>query len=223
MDVAGGDKVDAVRFGQPGEGGQTVVVVALVVVGGGEVEGGVEVVAVPGEVVGEVVAGGDRGDRGNRDEDVVVGVCRPSHVLPAEMTLALGRAPASGGDEAGERAVAAPGDGEAEKAGAVDKVEPRAGNEVHSGPKRGLVGAHHARQGVAVGEREGAVAELRSPLDHLLGVGGTPQKGEVAGDLELGVGGRGERRPGTDPCPARDRGRREGGAGGGGAGGGHGP
>ena len=57
VDVAGGDEGDAVRGGEVGEVGQAAVVIAAMVVGGGEVEGGGEVVAVPGEVVGEVVVG----------------------------------------------------------------------------------------------------------------------------------------------------------------------
>ena len=112
-------------------------------------------------------------------------------VVPGEHAFALGCAPASRGDQAGECAVTVPGGGEAEQAGAVNEVEPGAGDEVQAGAPGGLVGAHDPRQRVAVGQGERPVAQLGSALDHLLGVGGTPQKGEVAGDLEFGVAGGG--------------------------------
>ena len=186
VDVAGGDEGKTVRGGQGGEVGEAAVVVAAMVVGGGEVEGGGEVVAVPGEVVGEVIVGGDGR---HRDEEVAVRVCRLDDVCAGELTFALGRAPASRGDEAGEAAVAVPGGGEAEEAGAVGEVQAGTGDEVEAGAPGGLVGAHDPGQRVAVGQGESAVAQFGRPLDHLIRVGGAPQEGEVAGDLEFGVGG----------------------------------
>ena len=188
VDVAGGDEGDAVRVGEGGETGKAAVVVAAVAVGGGEVERGGEVVTVPGEVVGEVVAGRDGGDG---DEEVAGRVGGRGDIVPCEHAFALGRASASRGDEAGERAVAVPGGGEAEQAGAVLQVEPGARDEVEAGALGGLVGADDPGQRVAVGQGEGAVAEFGRAFDHLLGVRGAPQEGKVAGDLEFGVGGGG--------------------------------
>ena len=109
-------------------------------------------------------------------------------VFPGEMAFSLGRAPSSRGDEAGEGAVAVPGGGEAEKAWAIGEVEAGARDEVEAGAPSGLVGAHDPGKRVAVGQGEGAVAQLDCAFDHLIGVGGAPQEGEVAGDLEFGVG-----------------------------------
>ena len=86
-------------------------------------------------------------------------------------------------------AVAVPGGGEAEEAGAVGEVEAGAGDEVEAGALGGFVGAHDPGQRVAVGQGQGAVAKFGRPLNHLIRVRGAPQEGEVAGDLEFGVGG----------------------------------
>ncbi len=196
VDIAGGDEGDVVRGGEGGEVREAAVVVAAVVVGGGEVEGGGEVVAVPGEVGGEVGAGGAKGagraggaerDGWDGDEEVAVGVGGRGDIVPGEHAFALGRAPASRGDEAGEGAVAVPGGGEAEEAGAVGEIEARAGDEVQAGAPGGLVRAHDPGQRVAVGQGQRLVAEFAGPLDHLRRVGGAPQEGEVAGDLQFGV------------------------------------
>ena len=111
------------------------------------------------------------------------------HVVPCEHAFALGCAPASRGDQAGEGAVTVPGGGEAEEARAIVEVEPGAGDEVQAGAPGGLMCAHDPGQGVAIGECECPVPQLTGPFGHFLGVGGALQEREVAGDLEFGVGG----------------------------------
>ncbi len=46
---------------------------------------------------------------------------------------------------------------------------------------------HHARQRVAIGDRQGRVAQRRGLLDQLLGVRGAAQEGEVAQAMQFGV------------------------------------
>jgi hypothetical protein len=49
------------------------------------------------------------------------------------------------------------------------------------------VGADHAREGVDVGDGDGAATHGRGLDRQLIGMAGPPQEGEVAGDLEFGV------------------------------------
>jgi hypothetical protein len=49
------------------------------------------------------------------------------------------------------------------------------------------VRAHHAGERALVGDRQRAVAQLRGPLDQLLGMRGAGQEAEVAAAVELGV------------------------------------
>ena len=49
-------------------------------------------------------------------------------------------------------------------------------------------GADDAGQGVAVGDGEGGQPKLGGALDHLLGVRGPGEEGEIGGDGELGIG-----------------------------------
>ena len=79
VDVAGGDEGHAVRLGQGSEAGQAAVVVAAVVMGGGQVEWGGEVVAVPCEVGGKI--GAVRLGR-DGDEDVAVLGGRRGDIFP---------------------------------------------------------------------------------------------------------------------------------------------
>jgi hypothetical protein len=58
------------------------------------------------------------------------------------------------------------------------------------------MGAHHAGQAVAVGQRKAREAEGRSGDGQLLRMRGTAQEGEIAGRLQLGIGGdSGHRKP----------------------------
>ena len=59
------------------------------------------------------------------------------------------------------------------------------------------MGAHDPCQGVAVGERQGAVAQGMRPLHQFLRLGGAAQEREVAGDLEFRVAAR----PGSRASP----------------------
>src|SRR5581483_5216515 len=81
--------------------------------------------------------------------------------------------------------------GIAEQARPIPQVEPAADDEPAAVFLRRLEGAHRARERVAVGDRDGAVAEPRCLHDQLLRMRGAAQKREIAGDLELDVAGHG--------------------------------
>ena len=187
--VAGRDQRHALRLREGCESGQAADVVAPVAAGGGQVERCVQPLSVPRQPVGETGTGHFR-RQGN--EDLLPG--RFHDILAHEPTLPLGCAPASAGDQAGQTAVALPGDGQAEQGRPVLEVEAGAGNEAQLRLAGGVVGAHDPRQGVAVGERQGAVAQRMRPLHKLLGLGGAAQEREVAGDLEFRVAARPGRR-----------------------------
>ncbi len=65
------------------------------------------------------------------------------------------------------------------------------------------MGAHDVGKRVAVGDREGAVAEGGGLVDHLVGVGGPAEEGEVGGDGEFGVVGGAGRGGGGGVFPRR--------------------
>ena len=180
--VTGRDQGHAFRFREGGEGRQATDVVAPVDAGGGQVERRAQPRPVPRQPFGET-GSGHFGCQG--DEDLLPG--RFHYILAVEPTLSLGSAPASPGDQAGQAAVALPGDGQAEQGRPVLEVEAGAGDEAQLRLAGGVVGAHDPRQGVAVGESQSAVAQGMRPLHQFLGLGGAAQEREVAGDLEFRV------------------------------------
>ena len=66
------------------------------------------------------------------------------------------------------------------------------------------MGAHDSGQTVAVGHRDGGMAQRRGAQRQFLGMGGAAQEGEVGGDLKLGIDRTSHRRSrgghGKTPC-----------------------
>ena len=69
------------------------------------------------------------------------------------------------------------------------EIEARADHEANADLLGGDVRPHDAGKRVAIGQRERGQAELGGAQDQLLGVRSPAQKREIAGDLQLGVGG----------------------------------
>src|SRR5262245_7557377 len=106
-----------------------------------------------------------------------------------EEALALGRAAAAEAQETGEPAIRGAIDGEAEKAVAAAKIEPRADDEFDSRFLRLDMRAHDAGQRVAVGDGDGLQAQRRRLPHQLLGMRAAAEETEIGRDLKLGVGG----------------------------------
>ncbi len=78
---------------------------------------------------------------------------------------------------------------EAEQARRVRQIEAAADDEAEVELLGGGMGAHHAGERVAVGDGDGAVAELARAQHQLGRMRGAAQEGEIGGDLQLGIGG----------------------------------
>ena len=74
-----------------------------------------------------------------------------------------------------------------EEGGRIGEGEPAAGDEAEAGFAAALEGAHHAGDGIAVGDADGGVAEVGGGFDQLLDVARAPQEAVVGGDLKLRV------------------------------------
>ena len=70
----------------------------------------------------------------------------------------------------------------------IGEVEPAAGKEPEAGFAAALEGAHHAGDGVAVGDADGRVAEVGGGLHQFLDMARAPKEGVVGGYLQLDVG-----------------------------------
>ena len=188
--VAGRGQGHAFRFRERGESGEAAGVVAPVAMGGGQIEGCLQPLPVPRQPSGEPGAGHLRRQD---DENLLPG--RLHDIRAQEPALPFGRAPAPAGDQAGQPSIALPRDRQTEQGRPVHQVEAGTGDEAQVGLPGGMVGAHDARQGVAVGESQGTIAQGMGLLHQFLGVGSAAQKREVAGHLQLG----GAARPGRTP------------------------
>jgi hypothetical protein len=71
--------------------------------------------------------------------------------------------------------------------GAVGKDEAGAGGKFHSRVLGGLMGAHHAGDGIAISNADSREIEAARPIDQLFRMGSTPQEGEIGGDGKLGI------------------------------------
>ena len=197
--VVGGDERGAGGFGEPGQRGQPVAVVAAIEMVGGEITAPACLGTPQGKLGSE---GGARGQgrargpgvergRGQEDHDLAAGV--GEHVRAPKITRPLGRPPLAQGEKAREPAVGGPVGGEAQQPGAVREVEPGADEQADAGRLGRLVRPDHAGQAVAVGDRGRAVAERSSGGNQLLRMRGAAEEAEVAGDLKLDVAGGGHR------------------------------
>jgi hypothetical protein len=74
------------------------------------------------------------------------------------------------------------------------EVEAGADHEADADLLGGDVRPHHAGERIAIGQRERGEAELGGAQHQLFGMRAAAQEREVAGDLQLGVGGHGARR-----------------------------
>ncbi len=118
------------------------------------------------------------------------------------MAFALGRAAPAQGDEPGEPAIGGAIRRIDEQAAPAAEVEPGADDEAHLRHLRRHMGAHHAGQAVAVGQRKAREAEGRGGDGQLLRMRGAAQEGEIAGRLQLGIGGLRGRSSAKPPFPS---------------------
>ena len=188
--VTRGDQGHPLRFRKGGQSRQPAGVVASMDAGGGQKERRAQPLPVPRQPFGEPGTGDFRRQG---DEDLLPG--RLHDISAVEPARSLWGAPASPGDQAGQAAVAFPGGGQTEQGRAVLEVEAGTGDEAQLRPAGGVVGAHHPRQGVAVGEGQGGVSQSMRPLHQFFGMGGAAQEREVAGNLEFRVAVRPDRTP----------------------------
>ncbi len=100
-----------------------------------------------------------------------------------QMARTLRRAPFAQGQQLRQAAIGGAAGRQADQRGAVGEVEAGADEKPDAGGLRPQMPAHHAGQGVAVGNRDRRVAERGRLRGQFLGVGGAAQKAEIAGDL----------------------------------------
>jgi hypothetical protein len=115
------------------------------------------------------------------------------HVGLRDVALPLGRAALAQCQQGGKPAIGGDICGQAQQAGPVGQIETRADDEaqiIFVVPDL-APGPYDAGERVAVGQRDGAVAQLRRLADQLIGMRGPAQEAEIAGDLQFGVVGRG--------------------------------
>ena len=105
-----------------------------------------------------------------------------------DLAFSLGSAPPADCEQPRKPAIGGAVARQAEHAGCVDEVEPRADDELHAGLPCGRMGADDAGQRVSVGHRDRVQAEGGRGLHQLSGVRGAAQKGEVGRHLELCIG-----------------------------------
>ena len=109
------------------------------------------------------------------------------------MAFALGRAAPAQRDEPGEPAIGGAIRGIDQQAAPAAEIEAAADDEAHARHLRRHMGAHHAGEAVAVGQRKAGEPEGRGGDGQFLRMRGPAQEAEIAGRLQLGIGGVGSR------------------------------
>ena len=119
------------------------------------------------------------------DEDLILGVIE--EIGDVEEAFSFFRAAFAGGQNSGEPPISGAVSRETQQTGTIIEIEPDADHDANSGFLGRGMGAHDAGDRIAIGDRDGPVAELRRGLDQLFGMGGPAQEAEIAGHLQFGV------------------------------------
>ena len=201
--VVGGDEGDVGLLRQFGEAGELCFVGELAIQLGGEVEVGGEDCVIGAEAPfgcaqGGLRHGGVRGvgprpgsERGNRrKDDGNQAGGKFGNVLQVDLAFALGCTQAAAGDQARETAVRRAVGSEQHERRSVDGRDLGADQQVEVVPFGGEVRADDAGERVAVGDRQGGVAELCGVFDEFFGMRGAAEEREVGEAVEFGVAGR---------------------------------
>jgi hypothetical protein len=110
-------------------------------------------------------------------------------ILPAQLALALLGPSLADGQQPGQpREGLAVGRVAKQARRAVREIQPTAGQSPDLQVLGRRPGAHHAGQGVAVGDADGGQAQPFGGRHQFLGVRGPAKEREVAGGLKLGIG-----------------------------------
>ena len=180
--IAGGDQGDADSLRQSSEGGDAPGIVAAMEVMGGEVE------AIPkGVAQGFQMGAEGRIGPGRRQRRDDLPLSPGDKILEVEPAFAL-RSPAFAERQQPAQAAIGRAVGRiAEQAGRVGEVEARADDEAQPGLFGGRMGAHDTGERIAVGDRDGAVAQFERPGNQFLGMRGAFQEAEIARHLQFGI------------------------------------
>ena len=121
-------------------------------------------------------------------------------VLEVKRALSFLGAALAEGEQAAEPAVSRAIRRVSEQARGILQDEARAGDELDAHFLGGEMGPHHAGERIRVGDGDGLVAKRLRGRHQLFGVRAAAQKGEVRGDVELGIAGWGGRHHANTPC-----------------------
>ena len=185
MDIVRRHQCGAVAGAEVGQLGEAAVVVAPIEALGSEIE---RPAMAPAQLRERALEGvihrfGRLGRKS--DENLAVGV--GEQILAADPALAFGCPALAQRQQLRQASVGGAVGGKAQHAETVLEVEPAADHEPYPGMARHEMGAHDAGQAVAVGDRDGAVAEPGRGQGQLLRVRGAAQEAEITGDLKLDV------------------------------------
>ena len=128
-------------------------------------------------------------ERLGRQDDEALPLGMGQEVLEGEAARALLGAPLAEREQAREAAIGGPVAQVAQDLGPVLRRQAGADEQPQPRLLGRDMGAHHAGQGVAVGDAHGRVAERRGGRDQLLRMRGGAQKAVVGRNRQLGVGG----------------------------------
>ena len=193
VDVVGGDERRPASGGQIGEGGQPPAVATAITVTRSKVT---TTLKDDGEFL-EMI------DKSRvlcigREDDEQLPLAIRNDVGAEQPALGLFDPPLAQGQQAGEAGIGGSIGRQAQQRRAVLAVQAYADDQADAGLLGGDMGSHDAGQRVAVGDRDGTMAQVRGRLGQLLRVRGAAQEREVRGDLKLDV--IGHRRHPKRPC-----------------------
>ena len=115
------------------------------------------------------------------DQNLALGIIR--QVTQIELATALPGPPLAQRQQPGQAAIGGPVTGVTEETRAIPQVQPRPHQQPHIMALGGHMGAHDARQAVAVGKADGSQAQRPGGRHQLVRVAGTAKEGKVAYDL----------------------------------------
>ena len=186
VNVVGRDQRRAGTGGDPGEPVDPRPVVAAIEVARGEMNRIPDAATKRGQIFLEAPVVGAAVPGRQHDQDLARRVIE--QVGKPDLALSLGGAAPADREQPRQPAIGGAVAGQAQHAGRVGEVEPRADDELHAGLPRGRMGADDAGQRVSVGHRDRMQTEGGRRLHQLSGVRGAAQKGEVGGRLEFRIG-----------------------------------
>ena len=141
---------------------------------------------------------GDDGGGGSNDEDQALGMGRD--IIEKERALPFLGAALTERQQPAEPAVSRAIGRIGKQVWRILQIEPDADDKFDAGLLGGEMGANRAGKRVAVGDGDGVESQGLGRRHQFLGMGAAGEKGEIAGDLELGVAGHGEGHHPKTPC-----------------------